>query len=238
MTREKDAPNPVPVLTIDGPGGSGKGTVSQLLAIKLGWHYLDSGVLYRLLAWITLKKGLSVSNKEELRALAKGLDLDFELRPGGIVDVCWDGQEVGDELRTEEAGKLASQIAADADVRQALLQRQRAFRCAPGLVADGRDMGTTVFPDALLKIFLIARPEVRAERRYKQLKEKGFDVNLSRLLGEIRDRDERDSARHASPLRADEDAIIVDSSNMSIEQVVDRINGLLQGNLLQGKRGK
>ncbi|KPK10288.1 MAG: cytidylate kinase [Acidithiobacillales bacterium SG8_45] len=220
-----------PVLAIDGPSGSGKGTISQLIAVRHGWHYLDSGALYRLVALAAKKAGIGEDRVDELEAIARNLDVEFVLQPGAIATVILDGKEVGDLLRTEEIGELASRIAALPSIRAALLARQRQFQIAPGLVADGRDMGTTIFPAALLKIFLTASAEVRAERRYKQLMEKGFDVNLPRLLGEIRDRDARDSERSASPLKPADDAVVVDTSSMTIDQVVDHIDGLLQDRL-------
>ena len=220
-----------PVLTIDGPSGSGKGTISQLIAVRHGWHYLDSGALYRLVALAARNAGIDTDRIDELEAIARNLDVEFVLQPGAIATVILDGKAVGDLLRTEEIGELASRIAALPSVRKALFARQQQFQMLPGLVADGRDMGTTIFPGALLKIFLTASAEVRAKRRYKQLMEKGFDVNLPRLLGEIRDRDARDSERTASPLKPADDAIVVDTSSMTIDQVVDHIDGLLQDRL-------
>jgi cytidylate kinase len=219
----------IPVLALDGPSGSGKGTVGQLLAERLGWHFLDSGALYRVLGLAAAAKGeATLTDPAALAELARTLDIRFVPQPGGApVRVVLDGADIGDRLRTEDSGRLASIVAAVPAARAALLQKQHAFRRAPGLVADGRDMGTTVFPDALLKIFITASPEVRAERRYKQLKEKGFDANLRRLLDEIRDRDARDAARAASPLKPAADACILDTSSLSITDVVDRIHGLL-----------
>jgi cytidylate kinase len=219
------------VLTIDGPSGSGKGTISQLIAVRHGWHYLDSGALYRLVALAARNAGIDTDRIDELEAIARNLDVEFVLQPGAIATVILDGKAVGDLLRTEEIGEFASRIAALPSVRKALFARQQQFQMLPGLVADGRDMGTTIFPGALLKIFLTASAEVRAKRRYKQLMEKGFDVNLPRLLGEIRDRDARDSERTASPLKPADDAIVVDTSSMTIDQVVDHIDGLLQDRL-------
>jgi cytidylate kinase len=222
---------PAPVLTVDGPSGSGKGTISQLLAEKRGWNFLDSGALYRILGLAAFEAGVALDDRTKLAQLALTLDVSFRSNPGGVAEVFLNGEAVGDRLRTEEAGERASVVAAVPEVRTALLERQRAFRQPPGLVADGRDMGTTVFPDATLKIFLTASPEVRAERRYKQLKQKGFDVNLARLLGEIRDRDARDSARTASPLKPADDAVIVDTSTMTIDEVVERVDALLDQRL-------
>ena len=220
-----------PVVTIDGPSGSGKGTVAQIIADRLGWHFLDSGALYRLVGLAAFRAGASLSDAPALVAIARDMDITFVPRPGDIPAVLLDGAEAGEELRTEANGERASLVAIIPDVRAALLQKQRDFRRFPGLVADGRDMGTTVFPDALLKVFLTASPEVRAERRYKQLKEKGFDANLPRLLGEIRDRDARDSARTASPLKPAADASILDTSTLSISEVVGQIERLLRSRL-------
>jgi len=216
-----------PVVTIDGPSGSGKGTVAQIIADRLGWHFLDSGALYRLVGLAAFRGGASLSDGPALVAIARNMSISFVPRPGDVPAVLLDGMEVGDELRTEASGERASLVAIIPDVRTALLQKQRDFRRLPGLVADGRDMGTTVFPDALLKVFLTASPEVRAERRYKQLKEKGFDANLPRLLGEIRERDQRDAARTVSPLKPAVDAVVLDSSGLAISEVVEQILGLL-----------
>jgi cytidylate kinase len=216
-----------PVVTIDGPSGSGKGTVSQVIADRLGWHFLDSGALYRLIGLAAYRAGASLSDAPALCIIARNMKISFVARPGDVPAVLLDGVEVGEELRSEVSGERASLVAIIPDVRAALLQKQRDFRQFPGLVADGRDMGTTVFPDALLKVFLTASPEVRAERRYKQLKEKGFDANLSRLLGEIRERDQRDAARTVSPLKPAADAIVLDSSDLAIVEVVERILELL-----------
>jgi cytidylate kinase len=219
----------IPVLTIDGPSGSGKGTVGQVIAQRLGWHFLDSGALYRALGVAALRAGTDFTDKTALARLAGKMDIRFVPRPhGDVVDVLLDGQEIGDRLRTEESGKRASILAAIPEVRHALLEKQHSFRSPPGLVADGRDMGSTVFTDALLKIYLIASPEVRAERRYKQLKDKGFDVNLRQLLDEIRERDARDAGREASPLKPASDACILDTSQLDISGVVERIDDLLQ----------
>lgn len=216
-----------PVVTIDGPSGSGKGTVAQIIADRLGWHFLDSGALYRLVGLAAFRAGASLSDAPALVAIARDMNITFLPRPGDVPAVLLDGVEVGEELRTEANGERASLVAVIPDVRAALLQKQRDFRRFPGLVADGRDMGTTVFPDAMLKVFLTASPEVRAERRYKQLKGKGFDANLSRLLGEIRERDQRDAARTVSPLKPAADAIVLDSSGLAIPEVVGRILELL-----------
>lgn len=219
---------PVPVVALDGPSGSGKGTVGQLLAARLGWHFLDSGALYRALAVAARAAHIDFNDAAALAALVGKTQITFALRPGAPAQVFLDGRDVGDSLRTEAAGEGASRVAAVPLVRQALLQKQHALRLPPGLVADGRDMGTTVFPDAALKVFLTATPQVRAERRYKQLKEKGFDVNLPRLLEEIRERDARDARRAASPLKPAADAYILDTSHLGITEVVDRIEGWLR----------
>lgn len=207
-----------PVITIDGPGGSGKGTVAGILAKKLGWHLLDSGALYRLLALAASQQQLALSANEQLLALAKNLPVQF------LQDqVLLAGEDVSLTIRTEQVGGLASQVAAIPEVRTALLQRQYDFRQPPGLVCDGRDMGTVVFPSAELKVFLTASVEERAQRRYLQLKAKGEEVKLASLLQEIRERDERDMGRATAPLKPAPDALILDSTQLSIEQVVQRI---------------
>ena len=221
----------IPVVTIDGPGGSGKGTISQLLAARLGWHYLDSGALYRVLGLAAQDAGISVTDAPSLARLAGEIQLDFEPQPDGSAQVILNGQDVSLWLRTEECGRWASEVAVWPEVRAALLQKQHDFRQNPGLVADGRDMGTTVFPTARLKIFLTASPEVRADRRYKQLKEKGLDASLPLLLGEIRARDARDAGRAVSPLRPADDAEILDTSTMGINEVVEFILDRLQHRL-------
>lgn len=213
-----------PVIAIDGPSGSGKGTVAGILARKLGWCLLDSGALYRLLAFAARNHGVDLANEEALKLLAAHLDVQFIAADGGHGQrIILEGEEVTDAIRNEQIGAGASQVAALPAVREALLQRQRAFREAPGLVADGRDMGTVVFPDAPLKVFLTASAEERARRRYFQLKEKGDDVTLNSLLEEIRARDERDTQRAIAPLKAAPDAIQLDSTELSIEQVLERI---------------
>lgn len=210
----------VPVITIDGPSGVGKGTISHLLAKKLGWHFLDSGALYRLTALAAVRHGTALEDESAVSAIARGLDVVFQADDDGEVNIFLENQDVTNAIRTEEAGNNASRVAALPAVRTALLQRQRDFAIAPGLVADGRDMGTTVFPQADLKIFLTASAQVRAERRYKQLKEKGFDANLMSLIEEIEQRDERDRSRSASPLRPAEDAVSIDTSSKSIDEVM------------------
>lgn len=212
------------VITIDGPSGSGKGTVAGLLARQLGWNLLDSGALYRLLAFAARNHGIDLTNEEALKALAAHLDVQFIAASGGHGQrIILEGEEVTDDIRNEQVGAGASQVAALPAVRDALLQRQRAFREAPGLVADGRDMGTVVFPEAPLKIFLTASAEERARRRYLQLKGKVEGVSLPSLLDEIRARDERDMQRAVAPLKPAADAIQLDSTELSIEQVLERI---------------
>lgn len=223
-----NASRDIPVVAIDGPGGSGKGAVSQQLAARLEWHYLDSGALYRVVGLAAMRAGLDPGDAPALARLAARLDIAFRPRPGHAPAILLHGEDVTDQVRTEAAGDAASRVAALPEVRRALLHKQHQLRCGPGLVADGRDMGTVVFPDAILKVFLTASPEVRAQRRYKQLKEKGFDVNLPRLLADIRERDARDSGRAASPLKPAADAHPLDTSSLSISQVVDRIERLLR----------
>ncbi len=216
--------NQAPVIAIDGPSGSGKGTIASLLAKKLGWSLLDSGALYRLLAFAARNHGVDLTNEEALKLLAAHLDVQFVAAANGQPQrIILEGEEVTDAIRNEQIGAGASQVAALGAVRDALLQRQRAFQEMPGLVADGRDMGTVVFPDAPLKIFLTASAEERARRRYLQLKAKGDDVNLASLLDEIRLRDERDTQRTVAPLKPATDAIQLDSTELSIEQVLERI---------------
>jgi cytidylate kinase len=213
-----------PIVAIDGPSGSGKGTIAGLLAQKLGWNLLDSGALYRLLAFAARNHGVDLTNEEAMKVLAAHLDVQFLASAQGQGQrIILEGEEVTEAIRNEGIGAGASQVASLPAVREALLQRQRAFQEMPGLVADGRDMGTVVFPDAPLKVFLTASAEERARRRYLQLKAKGDDVNLASLLDEIRARDERDTQRAVAPLKPAADAIQLDSTELSIEQVMERI---------------
>ena len=222
----------IPVITIDGPGGSGKGTIAGLLAGRLGWNLLDSGALYRLLALAAQKHGVALDDQQRLESLAAQLNVRF-YTSGDEQHISLEGEDVTRAIRTEAAGASASVVAALPAVRVALLQRQRAFLEAPGLVADGRDMGTVVFTEAPLKIFLTASPEERAERRYKQLLGKGETANLASLLDEIVARDERDTNRSVAPLRPAEDAILIDSTSMSIDEVLETVHAeALRRNLL------
>jgi len=208
----------VPVIAIDGPSASGKGTVAQRVATALGMHYLDSGALYRLLGLAAQKRGIIVDAETKLAELAGQVDIRFE-----GAEIYLDGEQVGDELRTEEAGSAASKIASLPLVRAALLDKQRAFRQSPGLVADGRDMASVVFPDSKLKIFLTASTEARADRRYKQLKEKGMDANIAALLQDIQARDDRDTQRSVAPLQQAQGASLLDTTSLNIEQAVQYV---------------
>lgn len=210
-----------PVITVDGPGGAGKGTLCKALAGALGWHLLDSGAIYRVLALAALHHQVDLESEEALAPLAAHLDVRF-VADVGELQVILEGEDVSGEIRTQEVANAASQVAAFPRVREALLRRQRAFREAPGLIADGRDMGTVVFPDAPVKIFLDASSEERARRRMLQLQEKGFSVNFERLLAEIQERDDRDRNRPVAPLVPAEDALVLDSTRLSIEQVIEK----------------
>ncbi|MGN6314437.1 MAG: (d)CMP kinase [Rhodanobacteraceae bacterium] len=228
-------PNPdpqtraVPVLTIDGPSGSGKGTIARAVAEHLGWHLLDSGALYRAVGHAATGAGLDLNDAEALTRCAQTVEITFrDPKDGGETRVLVNGSDATDALRTETAGAAASSIAAIPAVRKALVAMQLAFRRPPGLVADGRDMGTVIFPDAGHKVFLTASAEERAQRRYKQLKEKGLDVTLSSLLHEIEARDARDATRAVSPLKPAADAVLVDTTGMPIAQVVAKVLSLLQ----------
>ncbi|CCE24172.1 (d)CMP kinase [Methylotuvimicrobium alcaliphilum] len=216
----------VPVLTIDGPSGAGKGTVSRAIARKLGWHYLDSGSIYRSLAIAAIAEGVDLSDETVVAEVAKAMVLEFECAEELTVKL--DGKDITGQLGLESTGNAASMVAALPEVRKVLLQKQKDFRRPPGLVADGRDMGTVVFPDAQNKVFLTASAEERAMRRYKQLKEKGIDANLSSITQEIEERDRRDQQRKAAPLMQADDAVFIDSSDMSIETVIEQIINLIR----------
>lgn len=220
MTNSQD--HSAPVLTIDGPSGVGKGSVSSRVARKLGWHVLDSGAVYRAVAAAALEKDLDPDDETGLVSLCGKLDLDFEAGEDGI-QVKLDGKPVDKRLRTEEVSSMSSKVAARPAVRAALLDLQRRFRRAPGLIADGRDMGTVVFPDAPVKIFLDASVEERANRRYKQLKDKGESVKFLRLFRDLQARDRRDRERAVSPTVAADDAVVIDSTRLSLDQVVERV---------------
>jgi len=213
----------VPVVTIDGPSGSGKGTISRAVAQSAGWHLLDSGALYRLVALAGARAGLDPNDVGAHSRLARAMNVAFQSHPDGTERVLLEGSEVTAQLRSEAAGAGASRVAAWPELRAALLDRQRAFAQAPGLVADGRDMGTVVFPQATLKIFLTASAEERARRRHKQLKDKGSDVSLAALSREIAERDLRDSTRAVAPLKPAPDAEVIDSTALPIEAVVAEV---------------
>ncbi|MBZ0106503.1 MAG: (d)CMP kinase [Sulfuricella denitrificans] len=213
--------SPVPVIAIDGPSASGKGTVAALVAKELGFHYLDSGAIYRVTALAAMRAGISLDDEDALAQLASHLDVRFEHG-----EIWLNGEKVGDDVRSEASGNAASRIAALPRLRQALLEFQRGFLKTPGLVADGRDMGSVVFPDATLKIFLTASAEVRAERRYKQLMEKGMHANLSQILQDLQQRDARDSARSVAPLQKFADAYLLETSSLNIAEAVTEILAL------------
>jgi CMP/dCMP kinase len=219
----------VPVLAIDGPSGSGKGTIARAVAERLGWHLLDSGALYRAVGYAALQAGLDLNDAEGLARCAETVEIAFrDPKDGGETRVLVDHRDATDALRTETAGAAASAIASIPGVRQALVAMQLAFREPPGLVADGRDMGTVIFPDAAHKVFLTASAGERAQRRYKQLKKKGLDVTLSSLLHDIEARDARDATRAVSPLKPAADAVRVDTTGMAIEEVVQKVMSLLR----------
>lgn len=215
----------IPVLTIDGPSGAGKGTVSRAVAKKMGWNYLDSGSIYRSLAIAVLKQHVELTNEPEIVKIAQSMALEFECDDELVVKL--NSEDITPQLGLESTGNAASMIAALPEVRRVLLEKQRDFRRMPGLVADGRDMGTVVFPDAEIKVFLTASAAERAQRRYKQLMEKGIDANLSRLTSEIEERDRRDMERKTAPLAMASDALYIDSSDMTIDSVIDEILNLI-----------
>ncbi|ELP8108991.1 TPA: (d)CMP kinase [Vibrio vulnificus] len=221
-----------PVVTVDGPSGAGKGTLCMLLSKKLGFQLLDSGAIYRVLALAAIHHGVDTESEDALVPLATHLDVQF-VAEGDLVKVILEGEDVSKELRKEETGMAASKVAALPRVREALLRRQRAFEAAPGLVADGRDMGTVVFPNAKAKIFLDASAEERAHRRLKQLQDKGLDVRFDDLLSEIQERDDRDRNRPVAPLRPAEDALVLDSTSMSIDEVVEKALQYIESKLVE-----
>lgn len=215
----------VPVITIDGPGGSGKGTISQTIAGEFGWHFLDSGALYRLLALVAIQEGIALDDRRGLTAAAETLDAEFSV--DGSDSIMLKGIDVSKEIRSEKVGNVASQVAAVPEVRQALLGRQRDFRRPPGLVADGRDMGSVVFTDAVVKIYLTASIKERAKRRYKQLIEKGLGANLQNIREEIAERDARDSGRAVAPLKPASDAILIDTSDLNVDRTLARVREVI-----------
>jgi len=219
--------NEIPVIAIDGPTGAGKGTVSRALAKMLDWHFLDSGALYRLVALRAMQEGADLEDPRVLAKVASRLNVEFSTAREVEV-VCLNGENVTALLRTEECGSVASKIAPMSMVRAALLEQQRGFAIPPGLVADGRDMSTVVFPAAILKVFLTASAKVRAKRRYNQLKEKGIDVSLRGLSREIAQRDERDANRQIAPLKPAGDARVLDSTQLNPDEVIERIHGWLK----------
>ena len=219
----------IPVLTIDGPSGVGKGTVANIVATDLKWHILDSGAIYRAFALAASKRDIQIDNTEQLLELASNLDLRFAPDPAkNVLEVYLDNQEVSSELRTEKTAELASKFAMIGPLRESLLKRQQDFRKLPGLVADGRDMGTVVFKDAPYKVFLTANVEERAKRRLKQLHLRGITGNISHTLEDVRKRDERDASRKHSPLKPSKDALIIDTSNLTVDEVVTKVMALVK----------
>lgn len=221
----------IPVLTIDGPSGSGKGTISRIVAARMGWHYLDSGALYRVVGYAAGRDRADVADPAAMAALAARVGIRFVADRDAEPRVLVDGVDATDAIRTETAGAAASVIAAMPPVRQALLERQRDFRQPPGLVADGRDMGTVVFPDAPCKVFLTASAGQRAQRRHKQLKEKGLSVNMADLLRDILARDARDAERAVAPLKPASDAVLIDTTDVPVDRVVERVLALLPASI-------
>lgn len=213
------------VVTIDGPSGVGKGTIALLIAQKLGWHYLDSGVFYRVVAWKALQNHIQLEDHIQLKSLLQNLDIEIQVKsqPHITVVVIFHGEEITEKIRMEECSRLASQLAAIPFVRAALLVRQQAMRRSPGLITDGRDMGTVVFPDANVKFFFTADHEERAKRRHNQLKEKGINVSLRNIQEEMQARDRRDLERNVSPAKPASDAIVIDTTNLSIDEVLERV---------------
>lgn len=224
--------NNVPIITIDGPSGTGKGTICHMLAEHLGWHFLDSGALYRVLAFAAVKYQVDLDNVGKLVPLAQALNLRFEVDTVGRSIIYLDNQNVSSDIRTEQCGQNASKIAVIPEVREALLARQRAFATPPGLVTDGRDMGTVVFPNAQLKIYLTASTEERAARRYLQLQESGNNASLAQVVDELVKRDARDTARTHSPLKPAEDAVLIDTTGLTIVQVFANVLQLVDKYLL------
>jgi cytidylate kinase len=219
----------IPILTVDGPSGVGKGTVARIVAQKQGWHLLDSGAIYRAFALAVDARGIDIKDESALEHVAKNLDLEFKTEADNeLVSVYLDGNEVSNVLRTEQTGEMASKIASIGVVRAALLQRQQGFAKPPGLVADGRDMGTVVFADAAFKIFLTASAQERANRRLKQLQNQGSKGIISKILAEVVARDERDSSRKHSPLKPAEDALIIDTTELSIDEVITQVMTLIE----------
>ena len=219
----------IPVLTIDGPSGVGKGTVANIMAHELNWNLLDSGAIYRAFALAATKRNIQIDNTDELLKLASNLDLRFESDPSNNkLSIYLDNSEVSDELRTEKTAELASKYAMIGPLRGSLLLRQQKFKQPPGLVADGRDMGTVVFEDAPFKVFLTANVEERAQRRLKQLQDKGIAGILSQTLEEVQKRDERDASRKHSPLKPSKDALVIDTSNLTINEVVAKVMALVK----------
>lgn len=226
----------IPVLTIDGPSGSGKGTISRAVADRLGWHYLDSGAIYRAVGLAAAWENVDLSDPEAVAHCAARTEIRFETAESGELHVIVNGKDATRQLRMETAGAAASAIAAHPPVRAALVDLQHRFRRLPGLVADGRDMGTVIFPDAAYKVFLTASAEERAKRRHKQLKEKGVSVNLDSLLHEIAARDERDAGRAVAPLKPADDAVVVDSTGTPITEVIERVLSVLPEKLRQPRQ--